>query len=131
MKHLKYLLLFSLSFIVFGCGGDNDDEPNTPGSVAEYYVKYEASIVSYRNGTVKYTVNTETGEKIFSSGKSFSQTFGPVEKGFHASIKVDAKNVVGASSNIRIYVCRGNEPFALKANKSGESTVSASYTIDF
>lgn len=132
-KSLKCLLLLSLSFILWGCGND-DDEPNDPSS-GEYYVKYEASITdpygSSGKKTSKYTVNTENGKETFNSGRSFSQTFGPVKKGFHAFIKSEC-DFVTTNNNVRIYVCKGSEPFSLKANKSSkENTVSTSYTIDF
>lgn len=130
-KSLKCLLLLSLSFILWGCGND-DDEPNDPSS-GEYYVKYEASITSSKIGTIYYTVNTDNGQTKISGGKSFSQTYGPVKKGFHASIKSNANNLYEVSMNeVKIYVCRGSEPFSLKASSSSRNKhASTSYTIDF
>lgn len=131
-KSLIFVLFCSLCFIFWSCGNDNEDEPNNNTS-NEYYVKYEASITSKYKGTINYTVNTENGKTKFSSGNSFSQTFGPVRKGFHASITSDASDLYSVSMNaVKIYVCRGSEPFSLKAtNSSSEDIVSTSYTIDF
>lgn len=128
-KYIKCLLFISLTLVLWSCGDDN--EPNNPSSNAEYYVKYEATVSSNKIGDIKYTVITETGPKTFTSGKSFSQTFGPFKKGFNASIFADASSLYSVSCNVRIYVCRGNEPFALKANNSGGKQVSASYVIDY
>lgn len=125
---LKYLMLFLFSIMLYSCD-DNKEEPAN----AEYYVKYEATITSSKvSNSIKYTVNTESGIKTFTSGKSFSQTFGPVKKGFTASISVDATSLYSVdNTNVKIYVSRRNEPFALKANNSGDKTVSTTYTIDY
>ena len=127
MNKKLILLLFTLSLVLCGCSNDDDLS-------ADYYVKYEATVTSQYGGSIKYTVNTETGSETFESGKSFSQIFGPVKKGFQASITADSKalNYV-SNSNVKIYVCRGSEPFALKANNSSSigKIVSASYTIDY
>lgn len=117
--------------MLWGCGTNNNDEP-TSSSFEEYYVKYEADVKSvYIGNNIKYTVYTDTGVQTFTSGKTFSQTFGPVKKDFEASITADANSWEIADCNVRIYVCRGNEPFALKANKSGGKAVTVSYIIDY
>jgi hypothetical protein len=89
----------------------------------EYYVKY----VLKGNGTYIYfnafSVNTDRGNVSFSGYQfhSWNQTYGPVKKGFRASVSVDS------SVTVEIYVSKNNAPFALKASKSGSN----SYTIDF
>ncbi len=118
-----------MSVVLCGCGDNN--EPDDSYS-SDYYVKYEASVSSSNYGkTVEYTVETDIGRKTFVGGKTFEQTFGPVKKGFKASVRADAGNYYGAECNVKIYVCRGNEPFALKANQSGSTNVAVSYTIDY
>ena len=116
---------------LIGCS-EEPEYNNTSEPEKEYYVKYEATVTSvYLTNNITYTVNTERGIQTFKSGKSFSQTFGPFEKGFKASINVDATNLDQASTDAKIYVCRGSEPFALKANNTGGKQVSISYTIDY
>ena len=99
-----------------------------------YYVKYELIVTgssSYAINT-QITLNTEKGEQSFKSGTEFSETFGPVEKGFVARIMVSGNRNI--SANVRIYVCRGDEPFVLKLNNT--FTLSSynkvmTYKIDF
>ncbi|MDE5573592.1 MAG: hypothetical protein K2I94_07585 [Muribaculaceae bacterium] len=136
----KYTLFIScLVLSLFLCGCDKDDDP-TSSSKAEYYIKYEGKVTT--NGTyggtngvyygkVNYIVNTESGTENFESTSTFSQTFGPVKKGFTANITIDAVRSVTTYCNAKIYVSRNNEPFALKANKMEEKTVTVSYTIDY
>lgn len=131
-KYIKYLPIILLTTIFCSCGDDNEgDEPLAPTTNAEYYVKYEASVSSLHSGNVNYSVNTDDGELSFISGKSFSQTFGPVSKGFNASITVNASGLYHANCDVNIYVCRGSEPFALKAHDLGVNTTTVSYTIDY
>jgi hypothetical protein len=102
-------------------------------SSADYYVRYEYGLSSnpsfgssYYNKTI--SVNTDSGIKDFTTiSNSFTETFGPVKKGFKASITVEYESG-GGTTNLRIYVSRGEEPFALKANGQGNSL---SYTIDY
>lgn len=131
-KYLKFILFISLTLVLCGCGNDKEDELNDLSSNTEYYIKYEATVTSiYIGNTIKYTVSTETGLQTFKSGKSFSQVFGPFKKGFNASITVDASDWYQADCEVRIYVCKGSQPFALKANNAGGKSVSASYLIDY
>ena len=67
------------------------------------------------------TVNTEKGEQRFQAGKSFSETFGPVKRHFHAEIKAYTQ-VPNAEVNVRIYVCRGDEEFTLKDTETKSNT---------
>ena len=55
---------------------------------ANYYVKYEATITSiYYGAEVNYVVTTENGtQTITTDSKILSEVFGPVQKGFTASI---------------------------------------------
>lgn len=125
-KYLKYLLFITFTTILWGCGGDDEPDNNAD---AEYYVKYEAVVSSFYTGTVTYNVTTEKGIQKFESGKSFSQTFGPLKKGFNTMITANTQNLFRADCNLRIYIARGTEPFALKANITGSGVVTAKYTI--
>ena len=97
-----------------------------------YFVKY--TIIG--NGTYIYfsdfSVNSDQGNKSFSGYqyKSWNQTYGPVKKGFNASVAVESSLVT-----VEIYVAKNGGQFALKATKSGgnssTSNISQSYTIDY
>ena len=71
-----------------------------------------------------FSFNTDQGNISFSGYQyhSWNQTYGPVKKGFRASVSVGSSLVT-----VEIYVSKNNGPFALKASKSGDN----SYTIDF
>lgn len=125
-KYLKYLLFITFTTILWGCGGD-DEPDNNAGE--DYYVKYEAVVTYPYNATVTYSVVTEKGLKNFDSGKSFSQTFGPLKKGFNTMMTVDVRGLSHAICNVRIYIARGTEPFTLKANITGSGVVTARYVI--
>jgi len=120
------VILISLS----SCNKDKDKVEM--GISDEYYVKY----VLKGNGTYIYfsdfSVYTDQGNVSFSGYQyhSWNQTYGPVKKGFRASVSV------GSSVTAEIYVSKNNGPFALKASKSGgisslTPNISQSYTIDF
>lgn len=105
----------------------------------DYYVKYEIIIqpTNYITSS-KIKISTEKGIRNFNMVSSnFSEIFGPVEKGFTASINAYlASQAIDKEFTIRIYVCRGNEPFALKAynystENSNSTPLSAMYTIDY
>ena len=99
---LGILLYFFCAVSFISC--DKDDSERSEDSTV-YYVKYEA--------------------------KGATQTYGPVSKGFRASITAK-----GGWATVNIYVCKGDEPFALKKSKSNNvgnsnTSTSASYTIDY
>ncbi|MGR5578019.1 hypothetical protein [Bacteroides thetaiotaomicron] len=123
-------LLLSFCIISFASCDKDDSERSEDSTV--YYVKYEAK------GAMKYnlesvTVSTGKGSETIATSKqrSWSQTYGPVSKGFRANITAR-----GGWPTVYIYVCKGDEPFALKESKSNNvgssnTSTSASYTIDF
>ncbi|MBO4924365.1 MAG: hypothetical protein J5382_09625 [Bacteroidales bacterium] len=134
----RLFFLFCAVISLFGLSSCHTD----PDAI--YYVRYEATINSVHSGaTAKYIVATENGStEITSKKKTLNETFGPVKKGFTASISGEAE--YDGTMTLSIYVCRGEEPFALKATKTGEvstwgtmegiekpMTASVSYTIDF
>ena len=131
MKKAISLLSVLLTLLAFSsCTNEEPSPSNTQQGTetdANYYVKYTALAyggVGYENARIEsVTVETETGSKTIEPNvKSWEETYGPVSKGFKAKIQA-----TGASKTVRIYVCRGEEPFVIK----GEGSSSASYTIDF
>ena len=126
MKRILLLLSFAALLMMTGCSKDNDQD--TPVDGVRYYVRYEVSVSSIYIGDLFVDAKTEKGIQSFKlSGKLFSETFGPVSKGFAASVTAHADYIVTGGYYSSIYVCRGEEPFVLKATGSS----SANYVIDF
>ena len=127
---MKIVRLFTLllSLFIFGCSDDNGESRENDN--AEYYVKYEATVSSrYPSDGIFYTVATENGTEIFTNKKSLNVTFGPLKKGFTAELSIDASSLYIADCTANIYVCRGCEPFSLKATGTGSKGVWITYTI--
>lgn len=126
MKKYLLVLVSLLSLVLFtACNKDKNKTENST-SIDRYYVRYEVSVSSVHTGTLYVYVNTEKGIKSFEiSNKLFSEIFGPVDYGFNTSVS-SSFSYSGTLSS-KIYVCKNNDPFVLKA--TGGST--AEYTIDF
>ena len=129
MKRLTNLLL-CLFPLFLSC--DKDSEKLS----ADYYVRYEFSL-TYSNpmGGTKYTnktisITTDSGIiEVATTSNAYTETIGPVNKGFNASITVNSDGSSGGgTTNLKIYVSRGSEPFVLKASSN---RTTASYIIDF
>lgn len=116
-KHLVLLLALAATLMMASCTKEK----------ANYYVKYEVTAYGTNHyGTMTLNVNTENGpQTITSSSKVFSETFGPVSKGFEASVSASASFPTYMTTSL--YVSRGEEPFVLKAT----GTSSAQYVIDY
>jgi len=123
MKKLLFIasiIVLSLCFLT-GC-----DKPSN-----RYYIKYEVTINGMENGETHVTVNTENGEQSFVTPREFSETFGPVKRNFVAKISAYNTALYGATINVRIYACKGEEAFVLKASASNNGKAEAEYRIDF
>ena len=71
------------------------------------------------------------GPSRYSGGnRTFSVTYGPVEKGFNAWISATCTASSG-SVECSIWVSKNNEPFAQKATAQGDHTARAAYKIDY
>ena len=116
-KHLVLLIALVATLILASCSKEE----------ANYYVKYDVTSSGTNHyGPMTLNVNTENGmQTITVSSKVFSETFGPVSKGFEASISASVN--YPTYLNTSIYVSKGQEPFVLKATGSS----SAQYVIDF
>ena len=105
------------------------DKEETKEEVAEYYIKYVANSLDRYISITGVTVTTDNGTQSFnysnSARKTWEQTYGPVKKGFRASINVKGNKI----GDVKIYCCRGSEPFALKASRSGSGQLQ--YTINY
>lgn len=122
---MKWLSVVLLVIMTFSCDNENNDFIyNQVETYSEpYYIQYKAS-TSFPYRLSQVTVTTEKGTKSFPvQSSSWSQTFGPVTKGFQAQIGTYASGAVST----QIYVCKGAGPFVLKAN----GQYGATYKIDF
>ena len=128
----KYLNIATLSLAFIMALSSCKKEENNTATNDDYYVKYAIT----GNGTYIYfsnfSVNSDHGNVSFNGYQfqSWTQTYGPLKKGFNASVSVQSPYVT-----VEIYVSKNNGAFALKASKSGNSSstsnISQSYKIDF
>ncbi len=138
---LKHLFAISFVLMLFvSCGKDENDEPKNPdvdsGDKIEYYVKYEfqVSIPSSQKIDIRATVRTEKGKQELIVPRTWEGIFGPFNELTTLSISVGT--VMGnynpnmTSSRGRISICRGNQPFILKADESFRGTsCTVNYTV--
>lgn len=140
------MLVVCLSSTLIACG-DSEDEPAMPGQSSvtvqtttsdskketNYYVMYEmVSQSSVGGASLKTTLNyvTEKGEQTVTTNKtSWTGSYGPLKEGDKVSFKVETNSPYQHLA--RIYVCKNNEPFVIKAEKYFTSKASLIYTIDF
>lgn len=124
------LLPLFLLFTVCACENDvreddNVDNTNT-GTIVnndEYYIQYSAS-TNYPAIFSNVHYATEHGEGSFMNyqTRGWSETIGPVKKGFIAWISVDR-----GAPTCKIQVSKNNSAFATKATGTG----GASFTINY
>ncbi len=121
----KITLLATIIVALFmvSCEKDNIENYNNPSDNSEYYVRYSVSATyPYIFSDVKYADVNGTGSFMNYQTRHWTETIGPVKKGFHAYVK----NEKGTATD-KIEVSKNGGPFAMKA--SGNN--SASYSIDF
>ena len=122
--NLKHILSILGLIILLGSTSCSDDknEPNEPNdNKIEYYVKYELSVYSrYQFNTVTATLTTEKGITTMEIPRNWDGTFGPFDKleKVILNITFNDGNYNTSSTNGRISICRGNQPYILKADKS-------------
>lgn len=135
--------IFAISFVLMACYSCSSDEPEMekpetdepvqkPEEKIEYYVKYESvvSIPISRPITIDLEVKTEKGKQSLSVPKSWEGVFGPFNEltVLYITSKTTGYNENATSCRGRISICRGNQPFILKADKSFNGT---SYTVTY
>lgn len=137
MKKIIGLLLVLLPFCIGACS-INPAEGDSPEkqTQSEYYVKYASDGLG---GTGIYVYNVsytdEKGEdKSFSNmtSDSFERIVGPVSAGFEARFRIWVANTNDTRTRAaRIEVKKDNNPFAVKAEKTGTgfAGVSVTYTV--
>lgn len=117
-----------VALVSASCSKSSDNEPTKD----EYYVKYEAKNNTKHIGDVSdVIVKTHEGTQTLISNRTFSETYGPVNLGFAASITCNSRVSDATAISVSIYVSKNGGPFALRANATGAKTATVSYTIDF
>ncbi len=155
MKHCHVLTSFFvvlfLTLFLFSCSKDEVEDKTSPSDPTEqkqedlpapeesarYYVKYEVSFQTQHinaNRVIKFT--NENGEQEIklderSTIVTWEGTYGPVKKGFMAKLDCSTPSYdYSVSIHARIYICREQEPFVIKAEDT-DRFVYLKYTIDF
>lgn len=129
MKIVRFARFFSMFFCmmcVLSCQKDENPTPKEPELPKEYYIEYtaySAGIYRFVTGISYATPEGIVHEDVSWGCSSTSCVVGPVAKGFQCSMSAGGNG----TCTVYISVCRGSEPFVLKA--SGKT--SASYIIDF
>lgn len=136
--------IFTISFVLMACYSCSSDEPEMddsnnpskqPEEKIEYYVKYESNMSIPVSGHIDVFVKvmTEKGEQTIGVPRSWEGVFGPFNELKTLSISLKAGgsyNQNATSCGTRISICRGNQPFVLKTEKSFRGTSGAlSYTV--
>ena len=125
-KKITFFATILVVLIMASCDKDdigNIENDNNPSDNSEYYVRYTVSSrYPYIFSDVKYSDVNGTGSFMNYQTRHWTETIGPVKKGFNAYVK----NEKGTATD-KIEVSKNGGPFALKA--SGNN--SASYSIDY
>ena len=139
MCNMKKLLFFGATLLLMfvSCSKD-DDVPEVPVEPVRYYVKYEVTFnTQHINAPRHINFTNENGSQTISLTNEaktviWDRTYGPVDKNFVASLDCNVENYQ-YSSNIhaKISISRDQEPFVLKAERSGTRSVTLQYKIDF
>lgn len=117
-----------LSIFTFSSCNKEEIENNEIVINDNYYVNYIIKGNGPYGHFSDWIATTPEGTYINSGYqiRTWSQTYGPVNKGFKCEVQV--RDYISGAPTIEIYVSKNQEPFALKTTKIGKS---ASYTIDF
>lgn len=135
----KNLYVFTILLIV--CISCSKDEPKMASPETgkpveekiEYYVKYQSStsIPSSKSINISVSVDTEKGRQSFKVPRTWEGTFGPFTELTTLRLSSSAEgfwNTNMTSCRGSISICRGNQPFILKAEKSFQGT---SYSLSY
>ncbi|RYG52259.1 MAG: hypothetical protein EOO01_06885 [Chitinophagaceae bacterium] len=121
---LTLMLITSALTIFPSCkkGSTNETAAND-----NYYVKYVIEGNGAYGRFSNWTATTPQGTYTNSGTQvpSWSQTYGPVSKGFRCQVQISS--YISGAPTIEIHVSKNSEPFAVKATMTGSS---ATYTIN-
>ena len=120
-------LIFALFFIGSLVSSCSEDSMDIPPQNEVYYVSYTIQGTGSYGHFSDWTATTPDGT-YSNSGyqvRSWSETYGPVEKGFKCSVQID--NYIWDMPTIDIRVSKNDGPFVSKASVKGTT---ATYIID-
>lgn len=117
---IKSKLFFVICIAFAACSGDKD-EPQCPN--IEYYVQYEVKAMSSKSySSVFATLTTEKGVVTMEIPRVWTGTFGPIKslQPMVLNVKCPEGTYYQSSTTTygRISICRGNQPYILKAEKT-------------
>ncbi len=127
---LTLIVVSLFTFFTYSSCKEDDTSCNgavTPQPTDSFYVKYVLKGNGAYGRFSNWSVTTDQG-KYTNSGTqvgSWTQTYGPVGKGFYCDVRIG--NYINGAPTIEIHVAKNQDPFAVKVNKTGNS---ASYTIN-
>lgn len=138
---LVWGLIVSFVIINYSCEKKcNCEDDNTVIVKDEYYVKYEVnSSTIYMGGKLNVILKTEKNSNAnitIDQRVLWETVIGPVQKGFDATLKVDAVSETFNQLKLytNIYASKNGSPFALKKSDASEtprSSVQSNYLIDY
>lgn len=134
-----YALLLLCTMCLMSCSKDSDN--NSPEIIQEedrYYVKYEVKVVpQYSKGDCITSISClgDKGDvKIDTKERTWEATYGPIKKDSHLYLYVSCDRSASTQNDsyARIWVSKNKEPFVLKAEDRGTtSLLRATCGIDF
>ncbi len=124
IKHV--LLTFTLIMLssLTSCNNEDDEIVSNDNYYVKYIIRGNGTYGRFSNWSASTPQGNYTNNDI--QVRSWNQTFGPVNRGFRCNIQIG--NYISGAPLIEIHVSKNQEPFALKASRTGNS---ATYTIDF
>ncbi len=134
---LFWVMIITLGLINTSCENNKEGTEVDPD---EYYVKYEVnSSTIYSGGKLEVTINSEANLPLvltIDQRVLWEVIIGPVEKGFVASMNVNAIDETNDQLKLytTIHVSKNNSPFALKKTDGSDTPrdqVNITYTINY
>ncbi len=124
LKTLCLILIISLTYLtITSCNKDDSNSVSNDNYYVKYIITGNGTYGRFSNWTATTPQGTYSNNGI--QVRSWSQTYGPVVKGFLCKVQIG--NYISGVPNIQIQVSKNQEPFALKISNNGNS---ASYTIN-
>lgn len=125
LKSIKSSVILGI-FLFGSCAKENVkiDESNNDIYYVRYSIQGNGAYGRFSNWTVS-TPDQPYSNKDYQT-RSWTQTYGPVKKGFNCSVNIG--NSISGEPTIEIHVSKNDSPFALKKTEKGKS---AYYKIDY
>ena len=118
------IIIGAFALITFSSCGKEKTDKTTDNYYIRYTITGNGAYGRFSNWTATTPQGTYTNNGY--QTRSWSQTYGPIKKGFKGEVRIG--NSIGNAPTIDIHVSKNSEPFALKVTATGNY---ASYTINF